>query len=343
MENNNNKDFIKWLSNGNYSYLPSGNQEFKFQVPPGLYEIRSDMKRGTYLYRKDYKHDSLLKLPMKEMNSILEDISTFWQSENKFKEYGFVFKRGILLYGPAGSGKTSIINLIIKDLIETQKGVVFTITDSESLSLYSSFMKTFREIQPDTPIVCILEDIDGLCSSKWLETKLLQILDGVEQLDKIVYLATTNYPEKLQARLTNRPSRFDRRYEIGLPSAESRKYYIEQKVKSQDLHKIDITKWVEKTEGMTLSHVADLIKSVLVLNMDFDSTIETLKNMIYIPTSKDFKGNMIMPIKENNYVNQESTPMEVQNEELNIEEDSFLEQEYYKKNKNNYFYFGTSE
>lgn len=54
----------------------------------------------------------------------METIYKFWDRESKFKEYGFVYKRGILLYGPPGTGKTSIINLISDELIK-RKMVLF--------------------------------------------------------------------------------------------------------------------------------------------------------------------------------------------------------------------------
>jgi len=54
----------------------------------------------------------------------------------------------------------------------------------------------------------------------------LNLLDGVKQVDNIIYIATTNYPELLEERILNRPSRFDRRFHIGTPSAEVRKFYF---------------------------------------------------------------------------------------------------------------------
>ena len=82
-------------------------------------------------------------------------------------------------------------------------------------------MVPLREIEPDRKIILILEDIDNFINvDKALLTKLLQILDGSNKLDNIITIATTNYQEKLEERIANRPSRFDRRYEIGLPSKE---------------------------------------------------------------------------------------------------------------------------
>ena len=329
-----NKDFYKWLKRGSSTYLPAGLESFETVVQPGLYFIKSSTKMGIYLEKRPHKHDELLRLPMEELEIVLNDIQNFWNKEDNFKRYDFVFKRGILLYGVPGGGKTCIVNLVIQDLIEKRNGVVFMLTEERDLSLYAEFMPIFRQIQPDTPVVTIIEDIDGLCSSRWLETKLLNILDGAEQLDKIVYLATTNYPERLKARITNRPSRFDRRYEIKMPNAEVREAYIRAKLKPEDLPNVNMDMWVRETEEMTLSHIADLIKSVIVLGMSFEETIEALKDMRYVPHSDEFKGQMI---KKNEALDNEKSKVL-----LNQEYEDVLENEKYnfdkeKYNQNNFF------
>jgi DNA topoisomerase IB len=61
----------------------------------------------------------------------------------------------------------------------------------------------------------------------------------VKQIEDVVYIATTNYPEKLQDRITNRPSRFDRRYKVELPNEEIRDAYIRHKLTDEDIEKID--------------------------------------------------------------------------------------------------------
>src|SRR5690606_16461841 len=148
----------------------------------------------------DYSTDKILKLPMKEMEEILKDITTFWSSGELFTKYELITKRGILLYGPPGGGKTQIIKLITKHLIEDEKGVVFKIETPNNVYNFQEFMQsTYRLIEKDRKIVVIIEDIDGLMESdRSVETTLLNILDGTNHMNNTVYLATTNYPEKLE-------------------------------------------------------------------------------------------------------------------------------------------------
>jgi SpoVK/Ycf46/Vps4 family AAA+-type ATPase len=97
-------------------------------------------------------------------------------------------------------------------------------------------------------LVVILEDIDSIAGESRSQTsRLLNILDGVKQIENVVYIATTNYPEKLEERITNRPSRFDRRYRVELPNEEIREAYIKHKLNDEDLAQINIKEWLTRT------------------------------------------------------------------------------------------------
>ena len=154
--------------------------------------------------------------------------------------------------------------------------------------MFTEFIQTFRKIEPNRPLVVLLEDIDSLAvDDRYSTSKLLNILDGVKQIDGVVYIATTNYPEKLQERLTNRPSRFDRRYKIELPNEDIRRAYITNKLTDDDLSKIDIEDWIKMTEGMSLSHLKEVIISVIVMGKSFEETIDSLDNLKKAPRVKE--------------------------------------------------------
>ena len=137
-------------------------------------------------------------------------------------------------------------------------------------------------------MIVLMEDIDNILEyDRSTLTKVLNMLDGIKQIDKVVYIATTNYPEKLQERVSNRPSRFDRRYKINKPNAKVREFYIKNKVSKEDLKKIDIKKWVEQTKGLSISHLRELIVSIIILGNTFEKTIADLKSMSKRVSSKD--------------------------------------------------------
>lgn len=252
---------------------------------PGIYDIEIDSMKGFYFNKIDVKTDGLIRFPETNSEKVIEEISKFWEREDIFKKHKLNYKRGIFLYGPAGSGKSSTIQLVCEDVINRQ-GVVFKFSNP---GLFCDGIRAFREIQPYTPVVVLMEDIDSIieCNN---ESEILNILDGVDQVEKVVYLATTNYPERLGQRILNRPSRFDKRFRMGHPKKESRKIYfnhlIDEDTKSQ--YKISIDKWVEDTEDMSVAHLKELFISVCILGNSYEESISTLRKMIEnLPSSSE--------------------------------------------------------
>lgn len=282
-------EYTQWLKKGPSTFIPADNNITVDKLEPGVYNLKYNDNTGFYVFKKDLKLDELADLKSKEGNEVLESIRTFWMKKDKFKEYGMVFKRGVLLYGPPGSGKTSIINILVNELITKMNGVVFILQTPQDLRLYRDCIaEIFRVIEPETPIITVIEDIDGLVAHHDMETTLINILDGIDQLENVVYLATTNYTEALSERVLNRPNRFDRRIKIGFPDAKTRATYIKFKLKPHDLENIDLKLWVKETKNMTIAHIGELIKSVIILGNDFKETIKLLKELKEIPTSHEY-------------------------------------------------------
>lgn len=283
-------DYVKWSIRGERSYYPEVDYPTTTEVPAGIYEILYDNQRNTYFMRsKDVTLDELYVLPSPEQKMILSDVEGFWGKKDQFKKYGYTYKRGILLYGPAGCGKSSVINLLAKEIVSKHSGIVIYINSRGDIDAFMSFISSvFKQIEPDKQILCILEDLETFASYREDESKLLNLLDGANQMDNIVYLGTTNYPEQLKERILNRPSRFDRRYEISYPNADVRRYYFEKKYKPEDLETINLDKLVAETEGLSIAHLGEVVKSTAVLGNTIDETMELLKDMKKKLSSYDF-------------------------------------------------------
>lgn len=278
-------NYSQWAIQSGGRYTPA--MSTTPQLPSGFYEIGHDGQMGTFMELKKVNTDELYQLPSPELTDIIEDIEKFWNRADRYKEYGFLHKRGILLYGEPGAGKSGIIQLCTKHLIEKMNGIVINLTNGDQIELYSKFISSLRTVEPNRPLIVILEDIDGIAGEgTWSTSMLLNLLDGVKQIDNVVYIATTNYPEKLEERITNRPSRFDRRYEVEAPNAEVREAYIKNKLNKRDLAKINIKDWVKKTEGMSLAHMRELVISVVTMDNSFEDTIARLNGLKVKPKIK---------------------------------------------------------
>jgi len=273
---NGHSDKVQYLIDGE-KYIPTGKSIS--QLPPGYYVPSERYSVGHFLARKEVISEETIIFPDSVVSEILTNIKVFWESRHKYVDYGFVYKRGILLYGVPGTGKTSVINAICNHIIKSLSGIVITISDHEELKHFKVLCQYIRDIEPDKPIILLFEDIDNLFGGDD-ESLLLNLLDGKFQIENVVYIATTNYPDKLAERIINRPSRFDLVREIALPNAEVRRYYLKTKLKEDDLAKYPIEEWVDKTEGLSIAHIKEAILSVVIQGEDFNEVMERMREVV---------------------------------------------------------------
>ena len=113
-------------------------------------------------------------------------------------ENNLIHKRGILLSGFAGTGKTTLINIVVQELID-KGGVVFVFKYLwiRNLSHYIDFIKHgFRKIQPDTPVITILRRYRIKYQKCLRISNLLRFLDG-HFINHHVIIATSNNTEDI--------------------------------------------------------------------------------------------------------------------------------------------------
>lgn len=282
--------YTKWIKRSDNTFIPTDNNETVDQIDPGIYKIRYSDGIGYYLFKKEQTNDELIEFPSGVHHQVLNEIRKFTTLQDNFKKYNFTYKRGVLLHGKPGSGKTCTIGLVIQYYIETINGIVINISDTDDLARFSAFMpEIFRMIEKDRPILVVIEDMDGLTHYTDHETRLLNLLDGFDQFENVVYIATTNYIEKLKERIINRPSRFDKRIYIPFLNAMDRKFYFTTKLHEEDLQHINLVQWVDDTDGMSIAHLAELIKLVFVFGNTYDESIAILKELDDIKNLSSYK------------------------------------------------------
>lgn len=250
------------------------------KLESGYYTIGYNNQIGMYFQKQNVELNKLYRLPNDATNILLYDISKFWTLEETYKKYHRVFRRNYLIYSAPGTGKTSTINLMCKELVELYNGIIFFLNTADEIRLFPDAMRRIRKIEPNRKVIAVIEDIDSFIhESPQLNTMILNVLDGNLKLSGVVTIATTNHIEMLEDRYTNRPSRFDRVVEFPLPNAESRKIFIEKTVLPEDIEKINLDEWVEKTEGFTIDHINELILLFFVFGHSEEESFESLFNM----------------------------------------------------------------
>jgi len=150
------------------------------------------------------------------------DFETFWESAAWYRERKLPFRRGYLLHGPPGNGKTSAIRAMMSSRKINAHTMRFFDPRAEDSDLDDLFDNAYR----DRPAMVLFEDIDrafpktGDSCSKISLQHLLNCLDGVATGEGIVVVATANEPTLLDPAILRRPGRFDRVVEFPNPSRE---------------------------------------------------------------------------------------------------------------------------
>lgn len=258
------KDTMMWIKEDDL-FRPTNKIELKNTLEPGLYSIGYSRDLGYYCTKMEIKSDELFIFSNTIIDSLLKEIETFWNREQIYKDKHLVHKRGILLQGLPGTGKTSIVSIIMSQIVKSG-GVVFKIEDANALPTAIKFISNhFRKIQPDTPIITIIEELDTFLEVK---NELLDFLDGKTHIDHHLVLATTNNSSAIPNTFL-RPSRIDLIVQVDLPDEITREEYFKYKNVPEE----DVQKLVNGSSGCSLADLKELYICVYVLGYDIPSAI----------------------------------------------------------------------
>jgi SpoVK/Ycf46/Vps4 family AAA+-type ATPase len=112
---------------------------------------------------------------------------------------------------------------------------------------------------------------------------------GEDKVNNVVHLATTNFPEKLDARFLGRPSRFDEIVRLPMPGTEMRRAYLTACLPS--LPPETLSQWVADTEGFNFGHLRELVVATHALDRPYEETLERLREMKPDPLPKRGRGS----------------------------------------------------
>ena len=251
------------------AYCPATTPQRTNELPPGIYTILYDDRMGYFLYPKEVNFETILELPGMPTKHIMKNLETFWKPETKQKylSMGLAYKRGVLIHGLPGTGKTMCVVKVCEEFIKKGGVVIF---NPKAPALHEILTKV-RDIQPDLKILVVWEEFDEMRD----DSELLSLLDGELQTDNIVYLATTNFIDKIPDRIKNRPSRFAEKIEVGFPTLEDRKTYLASKMTSWTPTDIQVV--ADATEKMVIDQLKDIVISIAVFDLTLEEAIAKVK------------------------------------------------------------------
>lgn len=186
-----------------------------------------------------------------------------------FQRLGIDPPKGILMYGPPGSGKT----LIARAVASESKAHFLQISGPEIIHKFygeseSHLRKIFEEARQHAPAIIFVDEIDAIAPrrtevqgevEKRVVAQLLALMDGLQSRGDVIIIGATNLPDALDPAL-RRPGRFDRELEIPVPDVAGRREILQIHSRGMPLQDVDLDELARQTHGYVGADLAALCR-----------------------------------------------------------------------------------
>ena len=190
---------------------------------------------------------------------VRSDFELFFDREDWFRQHNLPYRRGYLLWGAPGNGKTATIRVMAAH--PYIRPYTLDLSDSEEKS--ADVLRLFEKAAENTPALVILEDLDRAFPTEGKRTQertvsfqtLLNCLDGVGSQDGVIVVATANDPTCLDPAILKRPGRFDRVVQFRNPDPDLRREYYQRLSPALTGDEFEIA--IEQTEGFSFAQLRE--------------------------------------------------------------------------------------
>lgn len=197
--------------------------------------------------------------------SLIEDVHGFFNNQELYKKLSVPWKRGIILHGVPGNGKTISIKAFINELSMRPDPIPSLYVKSFDAQQGAKYVirEIFSHARIMAPCLLIFEDLDSLVTDK-TRSYFLNEVDGLESNDGILMIGSTNHLDALDPAISKRPSRFDRKYHFHLPGEQERNAYChfwKRKLADNDMvdFQDELCALIAKmTEGFSFAYLKEL-------------------------------------------------------------------------------------
>jgi len=238
-----------------------------------LRDVMPSAMREVYLETPDVKWSEIggLEGVKKELQEAVE-----WPLKypDLYDKIGYSMPKGIMLYGPSGTGKT----LLAKAVATESEANFISVRGPELLSKWvgeseRGIREVFRRARQASPCVIFFDEVDALAPTRGMGgdsmvtervvSQLLTELDGVQSLQGVVVLAATNRIDIVDPALL-RAGRFDKLIQIPMPDKAARKEILKIHTKGVPITKdVDLDRVVDMTEGFSGADMASLTNTAV--------------------------------------------------------------------------------
>ncbi|HZK81245.1 MAG TPA: ATP-binding protein, partial [Humisphaera sp.] len=201
--------------------------------------------------------------------SLRTHVEGFLSNIDQLRARGMKGRRGVILAGPPGTGKT-LVGKVLADSLGGSLGVSFLWVLPRHIKRPDNIADLLAAARFMAPAVLFFEDLD-LFGEDRDETRspllgeLMNQLDGVNDNDGLVTIATTNRLEIIERALRNRPGRFDRVIELGLPDEDCRDRLLQLLLARSGVAAEVRRRIVQATDGYSPAQLEELVNTMHLL------------------------------------------------------------------------------
>ena len=246
---------------GEIRTLASERSVFRGQVISFGFEVFGPGRQVpmNFLERPAVGRDQIV-LPPEVLENIERQVLGVGRYSDRLLASGQHLKRGVLLHGPPGTGKTHTVRYLLGQL----PGVTVVVLTGAALNRIAAACSVARALQPSMVVV---EDVDLIAEQREsrggqhpLLFQLLNEMDGLGEDADVTFLLTTNRADLLEPALSQRPGRVDHAAELPLPDADARRRLMRLYQHDLVLELSSPSDVVARTEGVTASFLKELLR-----------------------------------------------------------------------------------
>lgn len=264
---------------------------------PPVGEINKEKKSRPVKFDDIYGHD--------ETKKDLREIIDYLKNPDKYKALGARIRRGILLYGPSGTGKT-----MLAKAVANEAGINFLYQSAtEFLEVYVGIgpkrvRALFEKAREKAPCIIFIDELDAI-GKRMTKTglhdhyetnatinQLLVEMDGFEESDRIVVMAASNREKFIETALL-RSGRFDLKIRVDLPNSEERSGILRKKLEpiKHNVTETDVQEFTVKSDGFSGADIDTVVNECVLLRMR--DNVEAVEPEHLFKALEKIKGNIV--------------------------------------------------
>jgi hypothetical protein len=257
---------------GEIRTLASERSVFRGQVISFGFEVFGPGRQVpmNFLERPAVGRDQIV-LPPEVLENIERQVLGVGRHSARLLASGQHLKRGVLLHGAPGTGKTHTVRYLLGRLPDATVIVI----SGRALERIREACSVARTLQP---AIIVVEDVDLIAEQREkvrpgehpLLFQLLNEMDGLNSAADVTFLLTTNRADLLEPALAARPGRVDLAAELPLPDAEARRQLIRLYQGNLVLDLAQPDSIIERTEGVTAAFLKELLRKSALLACEDD-------------------------------------------------------------------------